>query len=856
MSSVIVSHIEVVQSIQNATNEAYDGSMKCIDTSTKGGVPLITRKTTFVRVYFENFNPADEIQAKGNLEVEYIDGTNLPQTISLDSLGVVSRHENISPTLIDQRLSWGLSLNFKIPARVLVKPGTKKFKLVSLSDTITGQPIDIVDTAASPNPVSQVEFVAEKKLICRALIFRYRDVKNNAYLEPTREEVNTIRKFVERSFPVAKVDWSVIRVESQRDFFALDQATQHEREHDELATRMLTKMLHQIMTHRNQELKAGFHRKTHYIGVFSDPRGRFGSVAIDAPPFPSPHVVAACATDSTGENGAHEIGHILGRSHPGVPLLEVHGREIGQYRIDKFAMTHMGEDGHLSPPNKTSDEELYIGLDTNTSNSLPSVLPPGRTYDLMTYRDPRWLSAYSYREIYKRLACTVDTNFNRNVNSNWSVICSFDINQKDGEILSVLPTNYRTPQMPEGFQTLEQAIVRRAVDQLVSQLDWLFLTDLKNRKIWKIFITSLPLVWVKPLVPLHLTYAKYNSEHTVSKYNAILAEIVAKLISPPDETEETIISLLNSSGIAVELYEPDIRIFPNYSGAGGGPSCKEDDKQFMWDNGIDVYYRRVGSKDRFPFGLLQATVKNKTGTDEPPRSITLMIDKVVVDKYAQSFETRPEARPVAEAIFKLTDCIYAGKCGGVSIPSSGNGGACEDRPSSNSLVYDIRKDSYYLNFHWPMAVLRQSSNNEKTATITTTIQCWRSADYDDSDAVTDKWETVCVTNELRGQVWISPDLLEIKYDPAVERPSAKKATRSVAARKLDKLKFRISITVGFYEFFSDGFENNSTWYTASPILVKPRRNDRFRPTVSADHCPDDFQYDDGAPSLIDDYTSA
>jgi len=845
MISVKVSHIEVVQSIQNAINDPYDGTTACMGPITTGGVPLVTGKSTFVRVYFDNFNPEDRIKAKGILAVEYTDSANLPQTTTVPSQGVGSRYEGASPTLIDQRLNWGLSLNFELPHEITIRPGVKKFILESLTDTITNQPIEIVDTPLPPNCDLEVEFLEAKKLTCRALIFRYRDVRNNVYLEPTREEVNTIRKFVERSFPVARVEWSVIRIQAQRDFFALDRATQYEREHDELATKMLAKMLHQIMAHRNQELKAGFSRKTYYIGVFSDPQGRFGSVAVDAPQFPLPHVVAACATDSTGENGAHEIGHLLGRSHPGVPLLEIHGREIGQYRIDKLALTHMGKEGHLSPPDKTGDEDMYIGLDINASNTSPTVLAPTKTFDLMSYRAPRWPSAYTYRELYKRLACTSDMNFQCNPKRHWTVICSFDINKKEGQILSVLPTNYRTPEKPDGYVTIEQYIVRQAFDRLKSQLDWLRDYDSENQKTWDLLRALIPEFALKSGSPVHDSAKSAPIAYTVSSYNDFILAFIDELGLPYEE----IIPLLTSNNIATELYEPDIRIFPNYSADGEEPNCFEDDKQYMWDNGIDVYYRRIGSKDRFPFGLFQATVTSKPDSKEPPASITLMIDRIVVDKYAQSFEKKSNARKVAKVIFKLTDCIYAQKCDGVNMLPVGNGGDCEDRPPSNSLVYDIRKDGYFLNFHWSMAVLRQEPSNEKAATITTTIQCWRSSNCVDSDLVKDKWETVCVTDELRGQVWISPDLFKIEYDPGCpdERPSAKKPTRPVAARKNDELKFRISITVGFFEFLSDE-------YVASPVLVKPRRKDRFKCAKSVDQCPDDFQYDDGTPSVIDDYT--
>ncbi len=909
MITVKVSHIEVVQAIQNAVNEAYNEPTICEDNVTTGGVPIVTDKATYARVYFEDFNPPNRIRATGTLEVEYT-GSGGQQTEAIPSEGFVGRNQGASPALINQRLDWNLSLNFRLPDKMTAVPEIKNFRLVSLTDTITGQPITIDDADESPNHVSSVKFLAREELTCRALVFRYRDVKNDVYLEPTREEVNIIRNYVERSFPVARIEWSVIRVEAQRDFFALDPATHNEREHDETATRMLSKLLHQIMAHRNQELKAGFSTTTYYIGVYSDPRARFGSVAVDAPTFPLPHIVAACATDTTGEIGAHEVGHLLGRAHPGVPLREIHGRDIGQYRIDKFALTYMGKHGFLSPPDKITEEEIFIGLDIDPSKSSPTVLAPKKTFDLMSYRYPRWPSAYTYRELYKRLACTgAEDDFTCKPKKHWTVVCSFDINRKEGQILSVLPTNYLTPEKPDSYANLEQFIVQRAIDQLGSQIEWLVANDQSNPEFWASFQKLFDDLKPKCLQDKNGSHdpagKKEPIDLTVSVYNSLMNQLIDSLVDEPDFPRTRVVFLLDSNNIAIELYEPDIRIYANYPGDDDGdnddndvveveerdeageeeadedqgddedgnddddddadsdddgdgdgddsnfPDCPEENIDYMWNNAIRVYYRRIGSRDRFPFGLLQATVPAKPESKKPPLSLTLMIDKIVVDKYAQSFKKKSKAKKVARAIFKVTDCVFAGDCAGMNLLPVGNGGDCEDRPPSNSLVYDIRKGAYYLNFHWPMAVLRRQPSHEKAATIITTVQCLRRSKCIDSDVVDDKWETVCVTGELRAQVWISPDLFDIEYDPPcpAERPSAKKPIRSVGARRQDELTFRFLITVGYFEFVSDE-------YSASPVLVIPRRYDRFEPADSNDQCPDDFQYDDGTASLIDDYTPA
>ncbi len=845
MTSVKVSHIEVVQSIQNANNDSYVES-SCEESVTTGGVPLIAGKATYVRVYFENLTTATRLRAKGELKVELGDGTG-QQPGPVPSEGAVTRYAGASPSLIEQRLDWSLSLNFKLDDGIIAEKGDKTFSLDLLEDTTGKESFTVDPASASP----KVEFREAKRLACRALIFRYRDVENDVYLEPTSEEVDTICRYVERSFPVAEVEWSTVRVEAQREFYALDPATHHEREHDETATRMLAKLLHQIMAHRNQELKDGFPTDTYYIGVYSDPRGRFGSVAVDAPPFALPHVVAACATDSTGEDGAHEIAHLLGRSHPGVPLLEVHGRAIGQYRIDGFALTHMGKSGFLSPPDKAGQEDQYIGLDIDASNHSPTVLAPTRNFDLMSYRSPRWPSVYTYRELYKRLVCTDAGDFDCKQDRHWTVICSFDINRKDGQILSVLPTNYRTPKELGDTVYLEQRIVKRAVDQLNSQLDWLIVNDLKNLKFWKSFLGFIPAF--PPIVPAPVSEPKQkcSPEYTVSEYNKFVRDFIDYQVNKGKMPLADVLALLNSNDIATELYAPDIRIFPNYADDPGETSCPEENIDDMWDNAISVYYRRVGSKDRFPFGLLQATVTGKEKADQsskitrvPPTSLTLMIDRVVVDKYAQPFEDEEDAGAVSKAITDLTDCIFNGGSG-CMLPV-GLGGDCEDRPASNSLVYDIRKDSYYLNFHWPMAVLRQVPIDLDAATITTTIQCKRPGTGDCSDEKSEQWETVCVTNELRGQVWISPYLFTVPSAPdwPPRRPSAKQRPRSIESREQDALVFRFLITVGFYEY-------QSKEYTAQPELVIPRRHHRFKHGRSEAQCPDDFQYDDGTAALFE-----
>jgi hypothetical protein len=914
MSSVKVSHIEIVQSIQNAINSEYHPGQPCYGFATTGGVPLITGKRTFARVYLD-FNLTSSVSAEGELEVGYPDfaaGSTIVKLISNADWHL----DRLPTSLMEQRNNWANSLNFELPPDVIAAPGTKMFRLNRLIDLNTGDEIEITppESDSEPTPYEvTVNFTENEKFALRVLIFRYRDVEDDEVLEPMREEVDGVRRYIERVFPVTEFNledeqtWTVIRTQANRDFFALDQAQRYEREHDEVATKMLSNLLRQIMTYRNQDIMQhpdfgqgsgghpGFQNKTFYIGVFSDPRARFGGVALDSPRFPVVHGVAASATDISGQTGAHELGHLLGRHHPGIPQIEVHGRDIGQYQLDSHACQQMAADGSLSL--QDTGEEQYLGVDMDRFEAEPMVLEHKRYFDLMTYRNPQWLSDYNYREVFNRLTCINELNLDCGDTTDrcWTIICSYDIERKDGQFLHVLPGNYRTPQKPDEFLD---------VNETVSALSLLHIYGLRYTRVipkapWKLF-KRLQKPFVDPdfkrfAKKLFCGQHKTADDHPcrpyyvqVEGYNMLLALIFSenldhlrKNICRYREQFEADIKgnadklrrlnklehvlfqdkkdalgdlqelrdIFLQNCVVAELRQPEIRIFTNYAEADGDASCIEEDIDAMWAQAEEIYYRRVGSIDRFPHGLLQATVYSKPDSGgQPPISITLMIDGVVVDKFAQHVDTSAEVDIIRDAIFALTDDTFDN----VGPPVIGNGSypddyECVDRPPSNSLVYDIRRDSYFLNFHWPMAVIRcDDTNDYKGVTITTTIQCWRQSPCDDRYVVQDKWETVCVTDELHSQVWISPDLFQIDYDDQAckpNRPSAKKPERLIGSRANDELKFRFVITIGFYQY-------TSLEYTARPELIQPRRGYRHRLVDSEDKCPIDCRYDDGYYSTL------
>ncbi len=414
---VNVSHIEVVQAIQNANNE----------------VPLIAGKCTFARVYFSPFRPDRNLTLAGKLQIEVNGVTH--NTIPSEP---VHWSAGLDYSLSLQRIHWSNSLHFKLPAAVVETPGKISLKLTELtgSDVVLGTS-DVVSVMVSPHYT----------LSCRVLVFRYPDKHNRVYLEPSHEQVELIRDYIERAFPVATVGWSTVPVQVDQAFRALNRVDQWEVPHEERATRMMANLLRQTLLHRADEIDSDNGRentRTFYLGVFVDPEDRFGGVAMDAPMFASTHAVAVGAVDDTGLVGAHELAHILGRQHPGVPLVQDHGAAIGQHRSDPNPSTLTSKYGHLSVNTGEADTHLGLNVGRPASRS-PRVLAHNRWFDLMTYRHPQWLSAYTYKGIYDQLKEISDGNFiNNSQNQAWTVICQYNLDRKQGQILHTVKSNYIT----------------------------------------------------------------------------------------------------------------------------------------------------------------------------------------------------------------------------------------------------------------------------------------------------------------------------------------------------------------------------------------------------------------------------
>jgi len=303
------------------------------------------------------------------------------------------------------------------------------------------------------NCTEKLAFWRSPQLHCKTVGFRVAHPGLGGHLEPSTAEIS---------------------------FEALQENLDYTRENNETVERQLSNLLCQLLAIRNEDVMAGQDPRTLYLGVLPDPTARYGGIAMDSPDHVAPHIVSLCSVESSGELAAHELAHVLGRHHPGVPDVQEVGRPLGQN--NEYRHGHGSEEiaehsacydnGADDPPLQTGrDRDGYIatlcdlkgaelaspdygimGLDTRNNTSQPQILPGRQYFDLMTYRYPKWVSRHTYDELYVRLIefdrALPDLRASENANDrdHWTVIARYDLCEHSGSIEHVLKTNYKAPE--------------------------------------------------------------------------------------------------------------------------------------------------------------------------------------------------------------------------------------------------------------------------------------------------------------------------------------------------------------------------------------------------------------------------
>jgi hypothetical protein len=336
-------------------------------------VPLISGKRTVVRAYLSYYG-SGPITVTGRLSVRS-DPSSAPTTVN--SANSVTLQAASAGNVTVTRNDAARSLNFVLPASAIVA-GQLAVRLSQVTNTATGAAVAI---GSDVRPI--VSFQPTAPLRVRVIRFTYQMGTPPITHAPSNLDYNLLISWLRRAYPVAQV------VASQATVAAT-------------ATAPFTRfdINAQLAAIRTADVNAGTDNRTHYYGLVADSGFFMRGGAAGIPTTPDPTVVASGPTgpgtwgwDLDGSYGdwygGHELGHTLGRLHPGFC-----GESAND--LDNYPFPN----GQLS-----TDDAGFAGFDVgDPGNGIAMAAQPGSQWrDVMTYCNNQWLSPYTYQGIRTRL---------------------------------------------------------------------------------------------------------------------------------------------------------------------------------------------------------------------------------------------------------------------------------------------------------------------------------------------------------------------------------------------------------------------------------------------------------------------
>jgi hypothetical protein len=356
-AQAVVDGVEVVQAVQDHLNS----------------VPLVAGKRTVVRVYLSY--PAGPASVRGVLRVA--------RSASGPWLGIAptgpaqldpARSGASLAALASRREDLAFSLNFVLPAS-MAAAGQTWLSLASVRTQAGYLPL-------APRQATSVSFLAAAPLRVHIARIRYSQGGSTATHLPSALDIDLIRSWLRRAYPVAQVVFTTTTIDAPHD-----------------APFDAAEINAALIALRAADVAAGTDRRTHYYGLVDDEGGFMRGLASGIPSGPSPGTVASGPTgtstfgwDADGSYGdwytGHELGHTFGRRHA-----EFCGAGGG----GPFPFAN----GQLSDA-----DGRYVGLDVGDPLlAVPMRALPGTDWhDVMSYCDNQWLSSFTYDGIRQRLA--------------------------------------------------------------------------------------------------------------------------------------------------------------------------------------------------------------------------------------------------------------------------------------------------------------------------------------------------------------------------------------------------------------------------------------------------------------------
>ncbi|MEM7208917.1 MAG: hypothetical protein AAF434_13930 [Pseudomonadota bacterium] len=534
--------------------------------STYNDIPLIKGKDTYVRAYINssyNVGNKDQIMAEllvsanpfNDNDKDAANENNQGTPIKCLS-PLIIEHDSI---LRDQRIDWSGSLNFCIPRTRLetIDSGELHVKLQNVEKVDASQKEDDVSKEGErkiqsvkvkydPSCISYVAIHKDPqpKLHCRIVVFRHKDLENRNFVQATKGERAAIERYVESCFPVSHVHWSTVTVAAPRQFRALEKIARTSGRTKEQATRGLIRLFKQLLVFREQDIIHGQSEKTLYLGLLYDESGRFGGAAMDSPQFAAPHVVSIASSDIDGALGAHELAHVLGRRHPGIPNKRIHGLDIGQGK-EINGSDGISKSGFLSNNFDTGEGEVHVGLDCGSKTGLPKILPYDEFFDLMTYRYPQWVSSKTYLELKDRLHEITNGDFNPKPNC-WAVIGEYDLESKKGRIHYLSKSCYMAPAPDYKIVVDQKEGIDRIQNDNKVRLSWEYVNNEGKRHIVDEYI------YIKDLKKLDGSRNLGVFQHTLTDQKDIFRHNI--VITTFNKDEKPKVSILENDSENFQVY--------------------------------------------------------------------------------------------------------------------------------------------------------------------------------------------------------------------------------------------------------------------------------------------------------------
>ncbi len=460
--------IEVVQSLQNPRNE----------------ISLLQGRPTYFRIYLKKTGGPEIDRVDGEVELK-INQNSQTRTICLESQAPLENFDNRD--LLRQRLHWNQSLNFHIDEKFFEDAGFNDQSDIKITVKVKclncwfGQ-IRVGSNITNAGSKKQLNFQTPTELRCQIVGYRYTDRENIEVHSPTAGDYRAIKEFIRSAFPISNLIFNHRTIDAPRKFNRLRKISKRSDRSEERVDFIYSLLFQHLLAIRNQDLSqsispepclpsAKIKRKTPaqnsnantlYLGLISDPTGRFGGAAMNTPQYATPHIVAFAETEAEGILAAHELGHLMGRLHPGIPNKKIHGKFIGQSDqysdpnnkckscVDGPTGTPSGTNGHLCTneygyisADQEDAERILLGLDTRASKHAPSVLHHNENFDLMTYLFPQWLSGHTYEGMLCRMREIQILPVSARTHK-WVIIGGYNFVERTGIINFVLPSAINT----------------------------------------------------------------------------------------------------------------------------------------------------------------------------------------------------------------------------------------------------------------------------------------------------------------------------------------------------------------------------------------------------------------------------